>query len=126
MRTFIALLIVFYLPYAGITQNRVLPAKSLRSITIPNHHIQSSVEGFTQMANPYVKSGIDDVEEEQIGDTRYDNQSNASIPKKMYLYPDGTIAATWTRGMLDGGFPGFDDRGAGYNYFDGTSWDYWP
>ena len=87
MRTFIALLIVFYLPFAGVSQSRVLPAKNLRNITIPQHHIQSHVDEFTQIANPYVKSGNYVPEEEQIGETRYDNQSNASIPKKMYLYP---------------------------------------
>lgn len=124
MRTLIALFIVFYLPFAGVSQSRILPAKNLRNITIPERNIRSHVNEFTQMANPYVKSGIYDPEEEQIGDTRYDNQSNASIPKKMYVYPDGTIAATWTRSMQEGA--GFADRGTGYNYFDGTDWDNWP
>lgn len=123
MRTFIALLIVIYLPFAGASQSRIIPAKNLRNISIPNHQVQSNLNEFEQIVNPYVKAGVYDLEEEQIGVTVYDNQSNASIPKKMYLYPDGTIAATWTRGMDASDFP---DRGAGYNYFDGTNWDDWP
>ncbi len=126
MRTFITLFIVFYLPFAGFSQSRPIPPKNLRDITIQEQHIPTPVNEFKQMANPYVKAGINELEEVQIGNTRYDNQSNASIPNKLYLYPDGTIAATWTRGMLDGGWPGFADRGAGYNYFDGSSWNEWP
>ena len=123
MKTLITLFIALYLPFVGISQTRVLPSENLRNITIPNHQIQSNNDGFKQMANPYVKSGINEVEEEQIGESRYDNQSNASIPKKMYVYPDGTIAATWTRSMDESTF---SDRGAGYNYFDGTIWGDWP
>lgn len=126
MRTIIALFIVFYLPFAGFSQSRILPAKNLRDLTIHEHHTPATVNEFKQIPNPYVKSGNIEVEEVQIGDTRYDNQSNASIPKKMYLYPDGTIAATWTRAMITWGWPGFEDRGAGYNYFDGTNWGDWP
>jgi len=62
--------------------------------------------------------------EEQLGETRYDNQSNASIPKKIYLFDDGTIGATWTRSMEETSF--FADRGTGYNYYDGNSWAPWP
>ncbi|MEZ5147246.1 MAG: hypothetical protein R2759_09230 [Bacteroidales bacterium] len=35
--------------------------------------------------------------EQQIGDTRYDNQSNASIPKRSSCLEDGTIGAHLTR-----------------------------
>jgi hypothetical protein len=62
--------------------------------------------------------------ENEIGDTRYDNQSNASIPKKIVLFDDGTIGATWTRSMEEGSF--FADRGTGYNYFNGLEWGEWP
>ncbi|MFU8842747.1 MAG: T9SS type A sorting domain-containing protein [Bacteroidales bacterium] len=64
------------------------------------------------------------LDEALIGDSRYDNQSNASIPQKVFLYDDGTIAATWTRSMNEGSF--FNDRGTGYNYFDGANWGPWP
>jgi len=123
MKTIITLLAVVIFTYSGFAQNRVVPSENLRNIAIPVNQTQINGEKFIQAENPYVKAGIVEVEEEQIGVTRYDNQSNASIPNKMYLYPDGTIAATWTRSMEE---PMFPDRGAGYNYFDGTSWSFWP
>ena len=61
--------------------------------------------------------------EESIGMTRYDDQSNASMQNRLYLYEDGTMGATWIYGLND---PGFDDRGAGYNFFDGSAWMDYP
>lgn len=67
------------------------------------------------------------VTETQIGKTVYDNQSNACMQNRMYLYPDGTVGAVWTMGFVgQAGGVGFDDRGTGYNYFNGTSWGNWP
>lgn len=57
--------------------------------------------------------------ENVIGTTRYDLPSNQATQNRLYRFPDGTIGATWTFGLVD---PGFADRGTGYNYFDGTSW----
>ncbi len=54
-----------------------------------------------------------------VGTTKYDLQSNSSMANRIYAFDDGTIAATWTRGMEPTAYAG---RGTGYNYFDGTSW----
>lgn len=55
-----------------------------------------------------------------IGHTRYDLQSTCSAPGgRMTLFPDGTMAAVWTRGVSPSAYA---DRGTGYNYFDGTIW----
>lgn len=62
-------------------------------------------------------------QEEIIGVSYYDLQSNGSSQNRIYVYEDGTIGATWTRGM---NFSGYADRGTGYNYFDGTTWQPWP
>ncbi|MBK9290099.1 MAG: T9SS type A sorting domain-containing protein [Bacteroidetes bacterium] len=71
--------------------------------------------------NPYVSALVPpDV---VIGQCRYDRQSNYSMQRRMYVYPDGTIGATWMRAMND---PGYSDRGTAYNYFDGNSWGQWP
>jgi|AntRauTorckE6833_2_1112554.scaffolds.fasta_scaffold01662_2 hypothetical protein len=59
------------------------------------------------------------VDEEQIGETFYDLQTNSAIENRVYRYPDGTMAATWTMGMEATSFP---DRGTGYNYYDGSEW----
>lgn len=60
------------------------------------------------------------VNETVIGSSFYDLQSNANVQNRVYVYPDGKIGATWTMGMT--GEPAFNDRGTGYNFFDGTSW----
>ena len=70
--------------------------------------------------NPYVSSTPAKTSSETwIGTTQYDLQTNQSVQNRIYLYPDGTIGATFTFGMTS---PSFADRGTGYNYFDGTSW----
>ena len=55
-----------------------------------------------------------------IGTTWYDLQtSNAgNVMKRMYAYPDGTIGSTWCGAGEDLVY----ERGAGYNYFDGSAW----
>jgi hypothetical protein len=62
-------------------------------------------------------------QEEIIGNSYYDQQSNASCQNRIFVYNDGTIGTTWTFGMNP---LSFSDRGTGYNYFDGTTWQPWP
>jgi len=63
-------------------------------------------------------------DEEIIGNSFYDLQSNGACQNRIYYYPDGTIGAVWTLGF---DFPSFNsDRGTGYNYFNGNSWNDWP
>jgi hypothetical protein len=59
------------------------------------------------------------ISEEEIGQTVYDSQTNASDDNRIYLYPDGTIGTTWTMGLTASAYA---DRGAGYNYFDASVW----
>ena len=55
-----------------------------------------------------------------IGKTAYDLQSNGSSGNRLVRHADGTISATWIE-ICDVD-PLFTYRGAGYNYFDGSSW----
>lgn len=73
-------------------------------------------------ANPSVSTKLTP-QEAIIGTTRYDLQTNSTCMNRIWLYPDGTIGAVWTQGLVDGSF---SDRGTGYNYFDGTSWGSQP
>jgi len=61
---------------------------------------------------------IDDV---RIGTTTYDLQSNASVDNRLIRHSDGTISATWT--MSAQFAAAYSDRGTGYNFHDGSSWD---
>ncbi|MEC9209911.1 MAG: hypothetical protein VX762_05745 [Bacteroidota bacterium] len=57
---------------------------------------------------------------EIIGWTTYDLQTNGSIQNRIVVHEDGTISAGWT--MSSELNSTWDDRGTGYNYFDGSSW----
>ena len=61
--------------------------------------------------------------EKPIGTTTFDLQTNGSSQKRILNNSDGTIAATWMySGNPNSKSP--NDRGTGYNYFNGTSWKY--
>ncbi len=62
-------------------------------------------------------------QEEIIGKSFYDLQTNGSSQNRIYVSEDGFIGATWTYGME---WSSFYDRGTGYNYFDGTTWQPLP
>jgi len=57
--------------------------------------------------------------------TKYDLQTNSSSgQQRIYFYPDGTIGTVATMSHENGG--AYSDRGTGYNYFNGTSWNAQP
>ncbi len=60
-----------------------------------------------------------------IGTTYWDLQSsNSAPPNRFYVYPDGRMAAVWAMGMeTQNNYP---DRGTGYSFFNGSSWDTMP
>ena len=76
---------------------------------------------FTGEINPTVAS--DRAADKVIGETWYDLQSNSSMANRIFAFDDGTIGASWTRGMSP---TAYADRGTGYNYFDGTNWGAYP
>ncbi|MCB0804896.1 MAG: T9SS type A sorting domain-containing protein [Bacteroidales bacterium] len=117
-------LIATFVVIAGYSQHRTLVPEKLRKEAYPYNPAQLEVMHSGQFSAPWLKQSNTFVEEEVIGQTRYDNQSNASIPKKVVYFDDGTIGATWTRSMEEGSF--FADRGTGYNYFNGEEWGEWP
>ncbi|HLN52567.1 MAG TPA: T9SS type A sorting domain-containing protein [Lentimicrobium sp.] len=60
-----------------------------------------------------------------IGTTFWDLQSsNSAPPNRFYVYPDGKMAAVWTMGMDTEN--NYEDRGTGYAFFNGTTWDTMP
>ncbi len=60
------------------------------------------------------------VRETIIGTTTYDLQTNATMARRVVRWADGKEAAAWTLSLQFS--PSYSDRGAGYNYHDGTSW----
>ncbi len=84
---------------------------------LPANAIDMPAINPLQAGNPSVnsKSALED----NLGQTRYDLQTNYAIQNRFYQFPDGTMAGAWTMGQAEASFP---ERGTGYNYFDGTNW----
>lgn len=55
----------------------------------------------------------------KIGETQNDQQTNATIYRRIQLLSDGKVSATWTTSA--DGAP-YATRGSGYNHFNGTAW----
>ncbi|MFO8129684.1 MAG: T9SS type A sorting domain-containing protein [Bacteroidales bacterium] len=106
-------------------QNRLQVPVELTNKQLDNvclHAVDKSMNtSYEIMESPGLK--FDEWTEENVGETRYDLQTNYSSQNRLYLHDDGTIGATWTRGMEEVSFP---NRGTGYNYFDGMEWGDFP
>ncbi|MCB2219837.1 MAG: T9SS type A sorting domain-containing protein [Bacteroidetes bacterium] len=115
------LLICFSLSFVFsiYAQQRTVPTKAMRDFAVRKGQPVHFETGFEKTAGIPALKSVTEVEEEIIGATRYDLQSNASCQNRLHVFEDGTIGATWTMGFED---PGFSDRGTGYNYFDGSEW----
>jgi hypothetical protein len=62
-------------------------------------------------------------EESVIGNTYYDLQTWRAMQNRIFRFDDGTIGAVWNMSLVG---PGYNDRGVGYNYFNGNSWGIYP
>ena len=76
-----------------------------------------SSDGGTQTI-PDIFVPVFAVNETIIGTTRYDIQTNSSVQNRINVFDDGTMGATWIMGFTE---TAFTDRGAGYNYFNGST-----
>ena len=65
------------------------------------------------------QSSVRTLSSDVIGTTVYDLQTNGTSQRRIFNHSDGTISATWT---MDNGSTPYTNRGAGYNYYNGTSW----
>lgn len=58
------------------------------------------------------------VTETEIGDTKYDLQTNSAIQRRIINHGNGNISATWTYSNANN----WSTRGTGYNFYNGSSW----
>ncbi len=103
----------------GFSQNnRVTVPKSLKNFAVQKAKaIDNSLNVQTEVKHSPAKS-VRTINEEEIGQTVYDLQSNQCTPYGRFVYyDDGTMGATWTMGT-----GAYTDRGTGYNFFNGTTW----
>lgn len=57
----------------------------------------------------------------KVGETKNNQQTNASVPQHVYMHAGGKVSVTWTTSQDDPS-AGSVSRGSGYNHFDGTNW----
>ncbi|MBM3435959.1 MAG: T9SS type A sorting domain-containing protein [Bacteroidetes bacterium] len=118
--------VLFLACFLGISvypQKRASLPENLRDYAVIKPLPGQNHEFANQISDPTIKSAETFYDEVQVGMTRYDDQSNASMQNRLCLFGDGTIGATWIFGI---GETSFTDRGTGYNYFDGTAWGLVP
>ena len=124
MKTFFTLIFGLGILVSGYSQNRTLISKELRNKAVKMESPALDAKFINQGSYSVLKADFFPPEEDLVGGSRYDDQANACCQNRIFLYEDGTIGATWTRAMNDAG--GYDDRGSGYNYFDGSDWGPFP
>lgn len=95
--------------------------KTINKKVVYKHSRSNDLSKLEQSGNNTVSNYIEKEGFETIGHTWYDAQTNTSVDNRICTFDDGTMAAVFTFGP-EGQDPGFSGRGAGYNYFDGSSW----
>ena len=110
---------------------QIIPGKGTTGIKAKNDKITMSGDEALNhlMVNPNPHTSVtlnskNNLSSEIIGTTTYDLQSNAAVQNRIVVHNDGTISAAWTRS--DEYNAAWNDRGTGYNFFDGTSWGPYP
>jgi hypothetical protein len=118
MKNFILLFAALIISAAAFAQQkRAVLSPSLENRVYPAPVPIDDYSRFSNPANSVANSKA--VLDEVLGGSDvYDQQTNSSMQSRIYLWPDGTLAATWIKSDVSGNA----DRGTGYNYFNGTSW----
>ncbi len=90
---------------------------SLENLAVPAPVPIDDYNQYSMPGNAVVNSKA--ALEEIIGESAvYDQQTNSTMPNRLYLWPDGSLSATW---MMSNA-AGYADRGTGYNYKNGSAW----
>ena len=96
---------------------KVTPTKGLDN-GVPVNNLQSR----QHVPAPATSSTY--VNEDVVGYTYYDLQTNGAVSNRLQKNDDGTFSAIWT--FSPDASTGFPNRGTGYNYFDGIAWGALP
>ena len=103
---------------SAAAQNKTYQIKTVRHMAPKIFNVtDQDVVGGKPSNTTVVNKGI--LEDPIIMNTKYDNQTNASVQNRIYKFEDGTIGAVMTMSAQEATY---SDRGTGYNYFNGTAW----
>ncbi len=117
MKNFQTLIIGLLIFQIGITQNRPVVPAALRNVSVKMGKAEAETNNLKKDSK--VAPIATDDETSIIGETFYDLQSMGGNQSRIYLYDDGTIGSVFTFGME---YIAFQDRGTGYNYYNGNEW----
>lgn len=101
--------------------NIAIPAKKENKDYIQPSVVRTDVNKNVLNSTVSVGKGSSFSKFTKIGETKNNQQTNASIYTKVYLLPGGKVSATWTTAQ-EGPAEGSPSRGSGYNHFNGTTW----
>lgn len=99
-----------------------LPATSVARYGSPAlTHIRKPSSGLEPVAAAPVSipASAHFLAEQAVGVTTYDLQSNSSIGRRLHVWDDGEVSATWCMSRTGAEANGFPDRGTGYNISSG-------
>ncbi len=104
----------------GFAQLKPSSLKKNSEVSVPDVTVQhdGAVVGAQQTFSVVSTRGT--LDDANIGWTFYDLQTNSSTQPRLFRHTDGTMGAVFT--MSHESSSSFSDRGAGYNYYDGTLW----
>ena len=119
MKKILLLSLILSLGLLGFSQNnRLTVSKPLRDLAVPKLKASDNAINVQTGVKHSPAKSVRTINEEEIGQTVYDLQSNQCTPYGRFVYyDDGTMGAVWTMGTGT-----YTDRGTGYNFFNGTSW----
>jgi hypothetical protein len=101
--------------------NVAVPAKIVKDEVVKPSVVRTVVSKKVIATSGSVGKGATFSKFTTIGQTRNNQQTNASIYTRVYSYPGNKVSATWTSSQ-EGPADGSISRGSGYNHFNGTTW----
>ncbi len=120
MKKLLLITILLATTVAALTQERALPPKErINQAVLVSIDADDSRDCLSPLNIKNTFLPMLAPNEQDIGITVFDSQTNRLLAHRFYRYEDGTMGAVWTMGMED---PDFPDRGTGYNYYNGTEW----
>lgn len=124
MKKFILFYIVVFLATNLSAQEKIKIPANIRNISVKkpvNYLIDNANQQGQNTGQAKNIKSTTSIYDEYVGETQYDWQTNSSMSNRCYLYPDATVGLVWIHGLAP---PTFPNRGTGYNYFNGSSWDF--
>ncbi len=116
MRKILLLFVSFALAFSASAQKDVITKKALKMKAYKTHE-KSRLDDAVYYLDNEVPAG------EMVGLSNYDLQTNSSVAKRIINHGDGTVSLDFIQyqGVT---MPAAPDRGTGYNFYDGSSWQY--